>query len=99
MSPETIVAGASKPDFNRKGIPFGGYTMVYIGTENNMNSRTVPAISLNESNDVNGQYFMSKRDGDIKGRTCANGAKQCRYVKAGEIAYSPTVSLVSILTT
>ena len=40
-----------------------------------------------------------KRNGDIKGRTCANGVKQRRYVKAGEITYSPTVSLVSILTT
>ena len=46
MSPETTVTGASKPDFNRKRIPFGGYVMAYTGTENNMNSRTVPAISL-----------------------------------------------------
>ena len=43
--------------------------------------------------------IKKKRNGDIKGRTCANGAKQRRYVKAGEITYSPTVSLVSILTT
>ena len=57
MSPETIVTGASKPDYNRKRIPFGGYAMVYTGTENNMNSRTVPAISLKESNDMNGQYL------------------------------------------
>ena len=57
MSPETIVTGASKPDFNRKGIPFCGYAMVYTGTENNMNSRTVSVISLKESNDMNGQYF------------------------------------------
>ena len=31
-SPETIVTGASKPDFNRKIISFGGYTMVYTDT-------------------------------------------------------------------
>ena len=40
-----------------------------------------------------------KRILDIKGRPCANGTKQRRYVKAGEITYSPTVSLASILTT
>ena len=39
--------------------------MVYTGTENNMNSRTVPAISLKESNDMNGQYAMSLITGKI----------------------------------
>ena len=63
MNPETIVTGASKPDFHRKRIHFGGYSMVYTGTENNMNSRTVPAISLKESNDTNGKYFMSLNTG------------------------------------
>ena len=43
--------------------------------------------------------IKKKRNGDIKGRTCANGTKQRRYVEAGEITYSPTVSLVSIMTT
>ena len=37
--------------------------MMYTGTENNMNSRTVPVISLKESNDMNGQYFMSLNTG------------------------------------
>ena len=46
MSLEAIVIGASKPDFNRNINPLGGYTMVYIGTENNMNSRIVPTLSL-----------------------------------------------------
>ena len=41
--------------------------------------------------------IKKKRNGDSKGRTCYNGAKQRRYVKAGEITYSPTLSLVSIL--
>ena len=63
MSPETIVTGASKPDFNRKRIPFGGYSMVYTNTENNMNSRTVPTILLIEPNDMNGLYFMSLNTG------------------------------------
>ena len=43
--------------------------------------------------------IKEKRNGYIKGRTYANGAKQRRYVKAGEITHSPTVSLISILTT
>ena len=37
--------------------------MVYTGTQNNMNSRTVPIISLKESNDMNGQYLMSLNTG------------------------------------
>ena len=43
--------------------------------------------------------IKEKINGDIKGKICANGAKQRRYVKAREITYSLTVSLVSILTT
>ena len=62
-SSETIVTGTSKPDFNRERIPFDWYVMVYIGTESNMNNRTVPVISLNTSNDMNGQYFMSLNTG------------------------------------
>jgi len=65
LSPERIVTGASKPDCDRKRIPFGGYDMVYIGTENNINSKTVPVISLKESNDMNGQYAMSLITGKI----------------------------------
>jgi len=40
-----------------------------------------------------------KRDGNLKGRTCANGKKQRRFVKDGEIVSSPTVSLESIIVT
>ena len=43
--------------------------------------------------------IKEKINGDITGRTCANDAKQRRYIKVGEITYSPTLSLVSILTT
>ena len=53
-SPETIVTGASKPYFNRKRIPFGWYALVYTDTENDVNNRTVPIISLNESNIMTG---------------------------------------------
>ena len=43
--------------------------------------------------------IKEKRDGRIKGRTCANGAKQRRFVKDGETFSSPTVSLESIMAT
>ena len=65
MSPETIVTGASKPDVNRKRTPFGGYAMIYTGTENKMNSRIVSVILLKESKDINGRYLMSLNTGKI----------------------------------
>ena len=37
--------------------------------------------------------IKEKRNGNIKGRTCANGKKQRRYVAEGEIISSPTASL------
>ena len=43
--------------------------------------------------------IAEKRNGDLKGRTCANGKKQRKFVKEGEILSSPTVSLESILLT
>ena len=43
--------------------------------------------------------IKEKRNGKFKGRTCANGAKQRRFVKEGRIISSPTASLESILAT
>ena len=43
--------------------------------------------------------IKQKRNGDIKGKTCANDKKQRIYVKVEEVTYSPSVTLVSILTT
>ena len=37
--------------------------MVYVGTRNDMTSRSVPAIALQESNDFGGFYFMSLKTG------------------------------------
>ena len=37
--------------------------MVYVGTRNDMTSRSVPAIALQESNDFGGFYFMSLETG------------------------------------
>ena len=43
--------------------------------------------------------IKKKRCGKIKGRTCANGSKQKRYLKHGESISSPTVSLEAIIGT
>ena len=36
--------------------------------------------------------IKEKRDGSLKGRSCANGAKQRRFLKSDEYFSSPTVS-------
>ena len=43
--------------------------------------------------------IKEKRCGKLKGRTCANGSRQRKYLKEGEDYASPTASLESILTT
>jgi hypothetical protein len=43
--------------------------------------------------------IKEKRCGKIKGRTCANGSKQKRYLKTDESVYSPTVSTEALLGT
>ena len=43
--------------------------------------------------------IAKRRSGKIKGRTCANGSRQCKYLKDGENYASPTASLELIITT
>lgn len=43
--------------------------------------------------------IKEKRDGKIKGRTCANGSRQRRYLNEDESISSPTVSLEGLLAT
>ena len=43
--------------------------------------------------------IKNKRDGTIKGITCANGNKQIKYLSKGEIIASPTVLLETLFTT
>ena len=62
-SPANILEGITNPDCNRKRIPFGSYAIAYIGTSNNMEPRAVPSIALYESNEFDGQYFMSIETG------------------------------------
>ena len=63
MSPATIVIGAPKPNMKHKHIVFGSHAMVFIGTKNKMDARSVPAIALNASNNHGGHYFMSLYSG------------------------------------
>jgi hypothetical protein len=52
-------------------------------------SRALEAVNL----------IKKKRCGKIKGRTCADGSKQKRYLKEGETISSPTVSTEAIIGT
>ena len=54
-----LVEGKHKFDFVKKRIEFGAYAIVYIVTHNNMKKRSVPAITLKESNEEGGYFFMS----------------------------------------
>ena len=54
----SILLGKPNPDSNMKIIFFGSYAMVKIGTENNMNRRSIPGIALRESNKYGGYFFM-----------------------------------------
>ena len=44
-------------DFNQEIILFGSYGLVYAGTSNKMNRRSIPSISL-KKNDNGRHYFM-----------------------------------------
>ena len=59
LSPSNILEGKGDIDLNIKRIPFGSYVLVYVGTKNNMQARSVPAIALSESNESGGNFFMS----------------------------------------
>ena len=64
MSPSTIVLGLPKPNMKHKRIVFGLHAMVYAGTNNKMDARSLPAIALNSSNEHGGHYFMSLYSGN-----------------------------------
>ena len=63
MIPATIVIGIPKPNMKHKRIVFGSHAMVYAGTNNKMDARSLPAIALNLSNEHGGHYFMSLYSG------------------------------------
>jgi hypothetical protein len=57
-SPANIIDGTTNPDCNRRRLPIGNYAMVYYKTTNTLAKRTAPCISLGESNELDGMYFM-----------------------------------------
>ena len=65
MIPSMIFKGKTNPNFNQDVIMFGSYALVYTGTSNYMNRRSIPSISLKKSNDHAGHYFISLYTGNI----------------------------------
>jgi len=63
ISPAKLLEGIDSPDLNIKRIAFGTYALVYVGTQNNMNERSLPCIALSQSNLSGGNYFLSLETG------------------------------------
>ena len=63
VGPANIVEGRPNVDCREKNFPFGSYSMLYIGTSNTMEARSVPVIALNNANDFGGYYFFSLETG------------------------------------
>ena len=63
MSPATIVQGLPKPNMKYKRITYGAHAMVFMGSSNKLNARSVPAVAMNASNEHGGHYFMSLYSG------------------------------------
>jgi len=63
VGPANIVEGRPNVDCRKNFIPFGSYAMLYIGTSNTMEARSVPVIALNNANDFGGYYFFSLETG------------------------------------
>jgi hypothetical protein len=64
MSPDTIVTGRGRPNYNTMKLEFGTYVQVYDGTSNDTKSRTLGAIALNPTGNSSGDfYFLSLTTG------------------------------------
>ena len=63
VSSATVIKGRENPADNVSRIAYGSYALVYTGTSNTLNSRSVPAIALRESNNNGGHYFMLLESG------------------------------------
>ena len=64
-SPARLVSGDGKPNYKMRRVEFGAYAMVYVGTSNNMESRAVPCIAMDESNIFGGHRFLSLESGKV----------------------------------
>ena len=63
LSPDAIVLGTLKLDYNNIKLSFVSYVNLHDGTDNTMKSRAVSAITLRPSNEHSSYYFMSLRSG------------------------------------
>jgi len=63
MSLATIAQGLPKLNMKYKRIVFGVHAMMYTGTNNKLDARSVPAVALNSSYEHGGHYFMSLYSG------------------------------------
>ena len=65
LSPTTLVTGKPPPKYNDLvKLSFGDYAQVYVGTKNNMESRTVGGIAISPTGNVqHSWYFLSLETG------------------------------------
>ena len=59
LGSSTVLLWKPSTDFKMKVIFFGSYAMVYTGTTNTSNRRSIPSIALRESNEYGGHLLMS----------------------------------------
>ena len=71
VGPSNLVEGKPNVDCSKVFVPFGTYTLVYIGTNNTFDARKVAAIYLSSTNDFGEYYFLSLETG--KTSTANNG--------------------------
>ena len=64
-SPARLVNGDDKPDYANKRVMFGSHAMVYVGTDNSMDTRAVPSIAMEQSNIFGGYRFLSLETGKV----------------------------------
>ena len=86
--------------FGKKGFDTGFKEFDQLHKKSVLQPKKVSELSEEEKKKVLESliFIKEKRDGTLKGRTCANGRKQCGHVKK-EDAASPTVSLETVLLT
>ena len=66
MSPDSIVTGRSRMDYNKIPLEFGSYVQLLDRSVNTICSRTIGAIALNPTGNENGAYrFMSLKTGQV----------------------------------
>lgn len=63
MSPNSIVRGVPKLNMKYKHIAYGSNVLEHTGTNNRMDTRSIPAVDMNSLNGNKGHYFMSLHSG------------------------------------